>query len=54
MAEHGQFLNAPDTYMEKIAVGDIGPGVIDIRKSATANLSAIAEAKRISVGDLRR
>ncbi|HVR61251.1 MAG TPA: class II fructose-bisphosphatase [Polyangia bacterium] len=52
MAEHGQFLNAPDTYMEKIAVGDIGPGVIDIRQSATANLSAIAAAKRISVTDL--
>ena len=24
MAEHGQFLNAPDTYMNKIAVGPIG------------------------------
>jgi len=52
MAEHGQFLNAPDTYMQKIAVGPIGVGVIDIRKSATHNLEAIAEAKRVSVGDL--
>ena len=52
MAEHGQFLNAPDTYMQKIAVGPIGAGVIDIRKSATANLAAIAEAKRVSVSDL--
>ena len=52
MAEHGRFLNAPDTYMDKIAVGPIGAGVIDIRRSATENLHAIAEAKRVSVGDL--
>ncbi|HXI58070.1 MAG TPA: class II fructose-bisphosphatase [Polyangia bacterium] len=52
MAEHGQFLNAPDTYMEKIAVGPIGAGVIDIRKSATANLVAIARAKSVPVSDL--
>src|SRR3954447_9654366 len=52
MAEHGQFLNAPDTYMDKIAVGPIGRGVIDIRQSPTHNLNAIAEAKRVAVADL--
>jgi fructose-1,6-bisphosphatase II len=52
MAEHGQFLNAPDTYMDKIAVGEIGKGVIDIRKSPTWNLGAVAEAKRARVSDL--
>jgi fructose-1,6-bisphosphatase II len=52
IADDGQFLNAPDTYMQKIAVGSIAAGVIDIRKSATANLAAIAEAKSVSVGDL--
>ena len=52
MAEHGNFLNAPDTYMDKIAVGPIGRGVIDIRKSPTQNLRAIAEAKRVAVADL--
>jgi fructose-1,6-bisphosphatase II len=53
MAEHGQFLNAPDTYMDKIAVGPaVGAGVIDIRKTATQNLHAIAEAKRVRVSDL--
>src|SRR4051812_33950964 len=53
MAEHGQFLNAPDTYMDKIAVGPaIGRGVIDIRRSAIDNLRAIAEAKRVAVSDL--
>jgi fructose-1,6-bisphosphatase II len=52
MADHGNFLNAPDTYMDKIAVGPIGAGVIDIRKSPTENLNAIAEAKKVSVTDL--
>src|SRR5882757_6348753 len=52
MAEHGNFLNAPDTYMDKIAVGPIGLGVIDIRQSATHNLHAIAEAKRVAIADL--
>ena len=52
MAEHGQFLNAPDTYMNKIAVGPIARGAIDIRRSATHNLAAIAEAKRVRVADL--
>ena len=52
MAEHGQFLNAPDTYMNKIAVGPIARGAIDIRRSATHNLAAIAEAKRVRVVDL--
>jgi fructose-1,6-bisphosphatase II len=52
MAEHGQFLNAPDTYMDKIAVGEIGKGVIDIRKPPSWNLSAVAEAKRARVSDL--
>jgi fructose-1,6-bisphosphatase II len=53
MAEHGRFLNAPDTYMEKIAVGpNIGPGVVDIRRSATENLAAIARKKGVDVEDL--
>jgi fructose-1,6-bisphosphatase II len=52
MAEHGNFLNAPDTYMDKIAVGPIARGIIDIRKSPTHNLNAIAEAKRVPVADL--
>ena len=52
MAEHGQFLNAPDTYMNKIAVGPVARGAIDIRRSATHNLAAIAEAKRVRIADL--
>ncbi len=52
MAEQGRFLNAPDTYMDKIAVGPAARGTIDIRRSATHNLAAIAEAKRVRVADL--
>ncbi len=52
MAEHGNFLNAPDTYMDKIAVGPIGRGIIDIRKTPTENLEAIAAAKQVAIPDL--
>jgi fructose-1,6-bisphosphatase class II len=51
-ADDGKFLNAPDTYMEKIAVGPAGRGAIDIGKSPTWNLSALAEAKRAKVEEL--
>jgi hypothetical protein len=33
IADDGQFLNAPDTYMQKIAVGPDCRGVIDLRES---------------------
>ena len=52
IADDGKFLNAPDTYMDKIAVGPEGKGVIDITKSATWNLNALAEAKGAKVADL--
>jgi fructose-1,6-bisphosphatase II len=52
IADDGKFLNAPDTYMDKIAVGPAGKGAIDISKSPTWNLSALAEAKRARVEDL--
>jgi fructose-1,6-bisphosphatase II len=42
----------PCVYMEKIAVGPECAGVIDIRKSVTENLHAVAEAKRESVRDV--
>ena len=51
-AEDGKFLNAPDTYMEKIAVGPEGKGAIDITRSPTWNLQSLAEAKRARVEDL--
>src|SRR5262245_60192786 len=52
IADDGKFLNAPDTYMDKIAVGPAGRGAIDISKSPTWNLQSLAEAKRARVDDL--
>jgi len=52
MADGGNLLHCPDTYMSKIAVGPAGKGVIDLDKSPTENLHALAEAKRCQVGDL--
>ena len=52
LADDGQFLNAPDTYMEKIAVGPEAKGVIDMRESITWNLQRIAKAKNKRVEDL--
>ena len=53
IAEEGGLLNAPDVYMDKIAVGPGFPaGVIDLRKSATENVRAVAAAKGVGPGDL--
>jgi len=52
MAERGNFLHCPDTYMDKIAVGPIGKGVVDLDKSTSENLNALAEAKGERVEDL--
>lgn len=52
MADRGRFLRCPDTYMEKIAVGAEGKGVIDLDKSPAENLKALAKAKAQKVEDL--
>jgi fructose-1,6-bisphosphatase II len=52
IADDGKFLNAPDTYMEKIAVGPEARGVIDLRESWTWNLERIAAARHKKLGDL--
>jgi len=52
MADGGNLLHCPDTYMEKIAVGPAGKGVVDLNKTPTQNLQALAEAKRCNVEDL--
>ncbi len=52
-AESGNFLNAPDTYMEKIAVGGGLPeGVVDLDKAAGDNVRAVAEAKGVPVSQI--
>jgi len=52
MADGGNLLHCPDTYMAKVACGPAGKGVIDLDKSPTENLRALAEAKRCKVEDL--
>ena len=47
-AEQGNLLNAPDTYMDKLAVGPGYPeGIIDIAKSPSENVRTVAEAKGV-------
>ncbi len=52
MADGGNLLHCPDTYMEKIAVGPAGKDVVDLDKTPTQNLHALAEARRCNVEDL--
>jgi fructose-1,6-bisphosphatase class II len=53
LAERGKLLRCPNTYMDKIACGVVGRGVIDLDRSPTENLKALAEAKNVYVEDLR-
>ncbi|MDG2319727.1 MAG: class II fructose-bisphosphatase [Rhodospirillaceae bacterium] len=53
MAEAGNFLNAPDVYMDKIAVGpDLPDGVVDIDNDPVENLKSLASAKKCKVDEL--
>ncbi|HVC55251.1 MAG TPA: class II fructose-bisphosphatase [Stellaceae bacterium] len=53
MADHGGFLNAPDVYMEKIAVGGGLPdGVVDLDETPATNLKNLAKAKQADILDL--
>jgi fructose-1,6-bisphosphatase II len=52
IAEKGALLRAPDTYMEKIAVGPRSKGVVDLRKSPTENLRNVADALGKYVEDM--
>jgi fructose-1,6-bisphosphatase class II len=52
LAERGKMLRCPDTYMDKIACGPVGLGVIDLDRSPADNLKALAEAKDVYVEDL--
>ncbi len=48
MAEPGTLLNAPDTYMDKIAIGPGYPdGTIDLDADPQANILALAKAKGV-------
>ncbi|MDP3231647.1 MAG: class II fructose-bisphosphatase [Myxococcales bacterium] len=52
LAEKGNLLNAPDTYMEKIACGPRARGCIDLAKTPTENLNAVAKALGRVVSEL--
>jgi fructose-1,6-bisphosphatase class II len=52
IGEKGNLMHAPDTYMDKIAVGPEAKGLIDINDTPTENLRRIAEAKKCRVQDL--
>ena len=53
IAEQGGLLNAPDTYMDKMAIGPSYPeGTIDLSRSVTDNVRAIAAAKGVEPGEI--
>ena len=53
VAEKGNLLQAPDTYMEKIAIGpDYPENIIDLDNSIEANLNNMAEFKSIKPSEL--
>ncbi len=43
-SEHGGLVHAPDTYLEKLCVGPIAAGHVDIRRSASENVVRVAAA----------
>ncbi|GBQ60503.1 class II fructose-bisphosphatase [Komagataeibacter swingsii] len=53
LAESGNFLHAPDIYMDKIVVGpNLPEGVVDLDNSIEANLKSLAAAKKRDVSEL--
>jgi fructose-1,6-bisphosphatase II / sedoheptulose-1,7-bisphosphatase len=53
MAEGGTLLNAPDVYMEKIAIGPGYPaGVVDLDASPEQNVAALAKAKGVKAAEI--
>ena len=54
MAEAGTLLNAPDVYMDKIAIGPGYPeGVIDLDWEPAKNIASLAEAKGVKPDRIR-
>ena len=53
MAEDGTLLNAPDVYMEKIAIGPGYPkGVVDLDVPAQENIRSLAKAKGVQPAEI--
>ena len=51
-SEAGGLVHAPDTYMEKLCVGPVVAGKVDIRESPAENLGRIAEALGRKISDI--
>ena len=51
-SEAGGLTHAPDTYMEKLCVGPVAAGHVDIRATPTENLESIARALGRKVADI--
>jgi fructose-1,6-bisphosphatase II len=51
-SERGGLLHAPDTYLDKLCVGPVAAGHVDIRLSTEENLRAIAGALGRGISDL--
>ncbi|HEX7876439.1 MAG TPA: class II fructose-bisphosphatase [Sphingobium sp.] len=53
ISEEGGLLNAPDVYMEKLAVGPGYPeDIIDMNKSVRENVDAVAKAKGVDAHEI--
>ncbi len=53
IAEEGGLLNAPDVYMDKIAIGPgYAKGLVGLEKSATENVHALAAAKGVKPNEI--
>src|SRR5215204_2322646 len=53
MAEGGTLLNAPDVYMDKIAIGPGYPkGVVDLDATHDQNIRSLAKAKGVQPADI--
>ena len=53
IAEEGCLLNAPDVYMDKLAIGPgYGDDVIDITRSVADNVKSLAEAKGVAPNEI--
>jgi fructose-1,6-bisphosphatase II / sedoheptulose-1,7-bisphosphatase len=53
MAQAGSLLNAPDVYMDKIAIGPGYPsGVVDLDMTPEENIHSLAKAKGVKPGDI--
>lgn len=52
VAPSGGFLNAPDMYMEKIAVGSVPRGAIDIEEPVAENVRRVAHAENKPIDEV--